>query len=916
MKKNLRACVEQPTFSEPQCLLDMNDYRMIEAGGLIPDPVRKRSAHLSASWYWNRTRYARIPMADSDLSGFRFLTFSVWAVNGAGKSFYLRFESNRAGQTDGGYVCHLPVQHNGWNDYRIELPFIASRNDPAGWNHIQAVVFDCTHDPSDGQGTVLSVDSFFLWENLAPYFYLLRSELKGAAVFSRTGAYSVIDRKRIPNAPDASPNVRPFENKGTLWLPMGVVAAILGHTPVADTGAGTLNFIYRRKKYTFTAGVPTCTVDGKAVALDFSPVAVEGTLFFPANFVRTFFRWRQMFTDPTGLIVLSNRRAIFDSDLEEPFLWNLNAELTLSRPGGRAILEDLHRKVSNPDRGRLLLSPDEWIARRKTVREEGSAGAAYAWLRSAYGKSSDDYRAAPVAQTLSSDPDERARQFRHAADRLIAFSALYRLAGEKHYAVRACAEANALGALPSWDAETAPENAGIAVLGLSLCYDWCHPAWSEAEKMKTERAALRYAMRPGVEALNGKGKMWRAGSSEAALINAGLTAAALAFADVYPETAFRLLDRIPENAAKCFRAYVPDGGCEEGAHAWEIRTRALVLMLAMLEGACGKTYGLDALPGFAATARFPFVLESGNGAWSFRNGSSAPIDTAMLPWFTLRYGQPLPAWLRRRDLTAGKKPDLLDIVFRAPVEDKLKVSLPLDTVYRRAGLALLRSDWGETATLLAVKGGNNSARDGWCDAGSVLLESEGERFFTAVGDYPELNRTATGQNTLLLYDPASGEVPGQDRFARAELLEARSAVERSYAVVDMAGTDRRILRGKRGILLAEGRRLAVIQDELTLSAPANAVWTAYTPAKILLQRARTLILEMGEKRLICRLYGAGSSARFEVHPVENTGLTRLTVTVPVRDKLRMAIACTPYLEGDDRNRSFWTVRPIRTWGEA
>ena len=36
MKKNLKSCVEQVYFEEPKCILDMNDYEMIQNAGLIP----------------------------------------------------------------------------------------------------------------------------------------------------------------------------------------------------------------------------------------------------------------------------------------------------------------------------------------------------------------------------------------------------------------------------------------------------------------------------------------------------------------------------------------------------------------------------------------------------------------------------------------------------------------------------------------------------------------------------------------------------------------------------------------------------------------------------------------------------------------------------------------------------------------
>ena len=104
MKKNLRSCMEQQDFGEPECLLDMNDYGLITAGGLTPDLRHKKSAHMSAAWSFAAATEVRIPLPVSDLSGYRWLTFSVFAAAGQGGSFRLRFESD-AEQGKAGKEC-------------------------------------------------------------------------------------------------------------------------------------------------------------------------------------------------------------------------------------------------------------------------------------------------------------------------------------------------------------------------------------------------------------------------------------------------------------------------------------------------------------------------------------------------------------------------------------------------------------------------------------------------------------------------------------------------------------------------------------------------------------------------------------------------------------------------------------------
>lgn len=889
MKKNLRSCVEQPQFGESVRLLDFSDPAVVSSSGLSPDPSRARTL----LWRFSERDVVRFPLYRRDLSGSRFLTFSVWAVSGAGGTFSLRFESNDVADGAGCYACILPITHNGWNDYRVDLPFLAAEHDPAGWDRIDAVVLDAVAGgQSNRPETALSVGELTLWKGVAPYLYIKRPELKGAAVFSRTGAFAIVDRKRVPLAPDADLSVKPFELNGTVWVPMAPVAAVLGHTAVADNKAATLNFVYRRKKYTFTTE-SRYTEDGERKPLSFLPRAVRGTLFFPVDFVREFFRWRQTFTDPTGLLILSNRKQIFDRALESPFLWNLCAELTVARRNGREILDDVRRKTPTASRGRLLLLHDGWITLRKLCREDPVLSEQLRELKATCGRKSDVFSAEPVFSLPAASVTDRAAQYRLASGRVIRFAALYRLTGEKPYAERVWRETEALAALPSWNADTDLVSAAITAFGVAIGYDWCHPSWNESRKMKVERALLRFALRPGLDACCGRSAAWRQDPASSAQIHAGILASALVLADAYPETVYKVLDRAPANIAKCFSAYAPDGGFATGVGDWEKATGALVSVLSMLESACGTTYGLDSLPGFQQTALFGVIASTQHGAW---HADHLP-DTSFLPWFTQHYHTPIPAWIRRRELRTGQKSfHVRDLIFHVPVEENATVELPLDAVYRKAGLAVLRSDWSDRATCLTLHGGSNTI-DRIADAGAIFMESEGEPFFTDAG-------------TLTV----EGEATGQNPFANAALLEVRGAADRAYAVVDLSEISPAILRGKRGVQLCGARQIAVVQDELTVRQPTTFLWNAVTPAKVAVLRTRYAILEQNGRRLICRFSGA--AGKWEAEPIPETGLTRLFVRFRVNRAVRFAVFCKPYREAKDRNEPFYEVRPIAKWSES
>jgi len=917
MKKNLKSCVEQMHFEEPRCILNMNDYDMIRESGLEPDLGHKKSAHITARWALDRVSQVRFSLGDPDLSAYRYLTFSVFAIGGEGGSFRLRFESDATTGGESGYFCTLPVSRNGWNDYRLELPFLQSKGEVQGWDHIRAIELDSVAGgQANPHGAFFCFDNLFGWEELAPQIYIKMPELKGAAMFSKTASYAVVDRRRLPIAPDSDPDARPFEERGILWLPMAPVAAIQGHRAVADNKANTLSFTYRRRQYVFAGNTDFYTVDGARVSLPFRPVVRAGSLFFPSGYLAEFFHWRQIFTDPTGLVILSNRKHIFDNRRDADTIRALNAEITFRHPTGEEILDNLRRKIPNPDKGRLLLLPEEWMALRKLAKTDATLGQLLDLLKAAYGAKSEAYAAAPVfAEGVPSEIDLDAA-IACVSDRLQGFSALYRLTGEKHYAERSATECEALARLDGWGAQNSMLRTATVGLAVSFAYDWCHGVWSEARKALVERALLRYLMRPGVDAYNGRSNMWRSGSPASAEINCALVASALALANVYPETSLKILQNALRNVLPCLDAYAPDGGHSEGLAAWERSTRALACLSAMLQSATGSDYGLASASGFSATARFAVFTETANGTWNYGSCPAKSLDTAVFGWFSGRYQNPTYAWIRQRDvLTGRKKINVADLFWYTPVSEESAPSLPLDAVYRRAGLAILRSGWKDEDVFFGLHGGRNNVFGGELDAGSFLLEMGGERFLCETGGCEELplmlRARAEGQNTIVV-DPQNAPAPDQNPDAEVTLSEAKSTSGRAYAIMDMASTSDLILRGKRGILLTDNRRVAIVQDELTLSSPVSVVWSAYTTAKIRSASARTLILEQNGKRLLCKLMGVGSG-RFAVTPMENTSFSRITVQTEVKDKLRMAVAFRLMDEGVKKSDKLYELRPMSTW---
>lgn len=916
MKKNLRSMIETWQESPAQILVDMNQYDLIESTGMKPDLAHKRSAHMSAAWRLRELDRVVILMGGSDLSGVRYLTFSVCAAGAQGASFRLVFSNSHTGESTGGYETVISIAKDGWNDYRLEIPFLHGTGKCNGWNDIGSIILEAVNVPAEGRSPVLYLDSFYVYESGVAPVWAKMPELKGAAVFSKTGSFAIVDRKRIPNSIDDS-EAKPFEEDGILWLPMAPVAAGIAFSCVADNRALTLSFTYRRKKYAFSASSDSVTVDGVENELGFFPRVRGGMLFFPADYVREFFRWRQMFVDGMGLIILSNRKNIFQSGRDSAILWQLVAATTFYRPEAERVLSDLRRRFS-ASRGRLLLSHDELMQLRRRAKEEPELAEYLKSLKTEYGAASAVFKSEPIVAAMPRNTQMLVDDLNASAEKILAFSTLYRLTGDKKYCERAAAECEALAAFSDWNSQLM-SSVGAVSFAAAICYDWCHHVWSEGRKAIIERAMLRNGMRVGLECYDGKRRMWIEGGTAAAVVNAGMLAMALAMADIYPETALKLVDRILRNVEACFASYAPDGGYSEGVAAWEKSSRSLALVIAMLQKACGNDYGLASAPGFSATGYFAIATETANGMWNFHNSAALPTDTSMMFWLSEQYGDPTYAFVRRQALLSGsKRVSPFDIIFYTPVDETFVPTLPQDTVYRKAGLAIMRSGCEKEDTFVGLHGGANDEVNGDLDAGSVILDMAGVRFFAETGGMEALpvmmRRRAAGQNTIVV-NPAAEPAPDQEPHANAKIVEMKGREDRIYAVVDMTSTSKDILRGKRGVMLTDNRQTAVIQDELVLTAPGEILWTVYTPAEVeLLMGCKVAKLTVGDKVLKCQIGGFGK-AKFAAERLENSELTRLYIKAEVKERLRLSVSAKVIGEDDDFNQKLYEVTPISTWGE-
>lgn len=314
---------------------------------------------------------------------------------------------------------------------------------------------------------------------------------------------------------------------------------------------------------------------------------------------------------------------------------------------------------------------------------------------------------------------------------------------------RAEAELVAVCTFSDWNTSHYLDTAEMS-LGVALAYDWLYDALSPEVRETVADGLWRLGLRT---ALNDDQFWVRSHHNWGQVCHAGMVAAAIALADRHPEAAFHVVRRAFHNLPISMQAYEPDGVYPEGATYWDYGTSFNVAFLVMVESALGTSYGLADQPGFAASASFLLHVTGPTGEYfNFADCGRGPRRSIALPWFSSRFGLPLPddspeanAFLREPSRYAKNRLAPLLLTFGAHDATFAPAATTQSLDWHGRGgseFAAFRSDWTRDAWYLAVKGGTAKVNHGHMDVGGFVLEAHGQRWADEAGaeDYHALEQ--------------------------------------------------------------------------------------------------------------------------------------------------------------------------------
>ncbi len=481
---------------------------------------------------------------------------------------------------------------------------------------------------------------------------------------------------------------------------------------------------------------------------------------------------------------------------------------------------------------------------------------------------------------------------REALARIGILAMMNRLTDDPRYRDRAVVELRAVTSFADWNPSHYLDTAEMT-LAVAFGYDWLYDRLTPEDRVAFARAILELGLRQSEEGPTSQ-HWWITGTNNwNQVCHASMVAGAIALADEQPELARRTIARAVENLHLSADGYAPDGAYPEGPGYWAYGTTFHVILVDALERFTGKTYGLDAFPGFMSSADYMLQMVTPTGQlYDYSDcGAKAGLNSPQY-WFARKTGRSgllfgnnamLAASTPGKPLRMDPRIEVFALLWLDPKLTPNADQPPLSWFGRGINpVTTHRSAWSDArATFVGLKGGAASVSHGHMDVGSFLLEADGVRWGVDLGmqDYESLEskgvklwareqdggrwkvfRLGPDAHNILRFDGALPKVDGRGELVRFSAKPACSVVNLDAVY---AGQVKAV---SRGVTLTPGR-CVLIQDEWTADAKTVEVtWQMLTQADEVVVGEREVRLKQAKESLTLRVL-APADAKIVVEDV-------------------------------------------------
>lgn len=554
--------------------------------------------------------------------------------------------------------------------------------------------------------------------------------------------------------------------------------------------------------------------------------------------------------------------------MRQVLIWYILFFVLFSVTAGQAQQNPYDFKIGHP---RIIMNKYHELALRFTMMEDPLAGKLKAELKK-------DADALLNSKNIKYGLDKNKSMMaisREYFRRIFILSMAYRVFEEDKYSDKAINMMMHVCTYPDWNPQYFLDVAEMTA-ALAIGYDWNFYHLNLREKETIRNKIVENGLQPGLDVYNnqeGKPHLWyKMNNHWNQVCAAGLILGALAVGEDFPDLKNSIIYQAIKNLVSTIEFYEPDGAWFEGPGPAHYANTYLAMAISAMQSALEHDFGLADRPGFNKASTFYVnTLSPAGYVFNFAETEThEPPVPAVLFWFSKRYGQRDVSGYYKTLLTGNLTPGNAD--FGKNRDQYFYLSLPwfdegqpekpqLSKAQQYNGpvdLVFFNGSADKNSLYLAAKGGNATLSNQQLDAGSFVIDADGERWALDMGaensflpgsydnsiDGKRWNyyvNTNKSHNTLVLGDQLQ-KVDGESK-----IVKFRDKINQPFGILDLSevypGT-KKVARGFK--LLSEDHLL--VRDEISFgNSTATVRWGLVTDANVQLNGNSAILTKNGKK---------------------------------------------------------------------
>lgn len=429
---------------------------------------------------------------------------------------------------------------------------------------------------------------------------------------------------------------------------------------------------------------------------------------------------------------------------------------------------------------------------------------------------------------------------------------------------------------PDWNPPHYLDTAEMAT-AVAIAYDWLFHSLPDSTKSLAKECLYDRAISLAInEYETGKSGSWAKRETNWNVVcNAGMTMAALAVAEDYPDENSIILDNVAHYMPNCLKHFAPDGVCYEGPNYWSYTTTYLSIYLKAVADNDNNRGGIVKMPGIKETALYQKRTLSPNGrVFNFGNAANEKPSTPAFFLFSNIFNIPEVASWNIKELSHlirnSKRTNqmfFLELPWINLTESQRDKKLPKLDIYRNEINDIIVFNGNRTkkgAIYMIAKGGQPQKAHQQLDCGTFLIESDGICWTEDIGhdsyslpgfwDYtPKGKRWDYFRNTNMAHNTINIDHKNQHSGGKAYIIKHKTSKSKPFVTLDLTSLYKDQATNVTRTFTLKNDYTMETKDCIELSNPqSTAYWRAITHAKVEINKNR-LHLEKDGKHFYMKI---------------------------------------------------------------